>query len=441
MSSLALLLRALGKRVTGSDLGGGAARERLAAAGVTVYHGHQAEQAAGADLLIRSAAVGLDNPEVAWARERGVPVLTHAQALGALMRDRIGLAVAGTHGKTTTTALLAWILHVAGLDPTLALGGEAINFNASARLGRSLYLVVEADEFDRRFLELCPRLAIITSIEADHLDCFRDLDEIVQAFRAFVERVHPDGLLVTCADAALLDSLDLPRRRERYGFAAHADWRVTAYQPRRGGGSVFRLREPGGAEVRFELPLNGRHNAANAAAAVAAARWAGASLEAASEALRSFQGTRRRFEYKGTRAGVLVVDDYAHHPTELRATLAAARAVHPGRVIAVFQPHTMNRTLKLLPEFAAAFSAADRVVLLPIYTPAGRERELLPVSSADLAARIQGVPVDLVDSLDEAVERLRAILQSGDLALTLGAGDVYLVGERLLEQWAREGRR
>src|SRR5439155_7189293 len=210
--------------------------EQLAAAGVRVSRGHAAEHLGRAELVVRSAAIPTDNPELVAARARGLAILTHAQALGALMRERIGLAVAGTHGKTTTTAMLAWILAQAGLDPTLALGGEAVNFAASARLGRGPHLVAEADEFDRRFLELAPRLAIITNVEADHLDCYRDLDEIVAAFRAFVDGMDPHGLLVTCADAELLDGLDLPRTRVRYGFAAHADWRLTEYRPRAGVG-------------------------------------------------------------------------------------------------------------------------------------------------------------------------------------------------------------
>jgi UDP-N-acetylmuramate--alanine ligase len=248
--------------------------------------------------------------------------------------------------------------------------------------------------------------------------------------------VAPDGLLVTCADAPLLDRLDLPRRRERYGFAAHADWGIGGYEARAGGGCAFDLRAPDGLSQHIQLRVSGRHNASNAVAAVAAARWAGVDLASARDALAGFRGTRRRFERKGARSGALVVDDYAHHPTELRATLAAARGAHPGRILAVFQPHTANRTANLLDEFARAFGDADRVILLPIYQPAGREPEPLAVSSDDLARALSGPPVEVATSLDDAVERVERLARPGDLVLTLGAGDVYLVGERFLARGA-----
>jgi len=430
MSSLALLLRARGLHVSGCDVG--AAPPALSAAGVAVARGHAPQHLDGVDLVVRSAAVRPDSPELAAAVRRGLPVLTHAQALGALMAERVGLAVAGTHGKTTTTALLAWILARAGLDPTLALGGESLDFGASGRLGSGPYLVAEADEYDRRFLELRPRLAILTNIEPDHLDYYRDLGEIVAAFRAFVDGVAADGLVVTCADAPLLDGLDLPRERLRYGFAAHSDWLIDHYLAQPGGGCRFAARAPDGAWLELELRLSGRHNASNATAALAAARWVGVEPDVARAALADFRGTRRRFEHKGARDGVLVVDDYAHHPTELRATLAAARAAHPGRIVAVFQPHTTHRTAALLGDFAAAFGDADCVLLLPIYQPPGRESDPAAVRSEDLARAMAVAAVEVADSLDDALARLRHTARAGDLVLTLGAGDVFLVGERLL---------
>ena len=440
MNSMALLLRAMDKQVSGSDLGGGPTLEKLRQAGVRVHQGHLAQHLQDAELVIRSAAVGQDNPEVAEALRRGIAVLTHAQALGALMRERIGLAVAGTHGKTTTTAMLAWVLAVAGLDPSLALGGEAIDFDASARLGRGPHLVAEADEFGRRFLQLSPRLAIVTNVEADHLDYYHDLDEIVEAFRVFASRVHPDGVLITCADAPLLDALDLPATRLRYGRAAHADWRIESYRARPGGGCDFELRATHGALERYQLVLSGEHNALNATAVVAAARWVGVDAKRTAEALGTFHGTRRRFETKGVIGGITVMDDYAHHPTELLATLAAARGAHSGRILAVFQPHTSNRTANLLDAFTTAFGDADRVLLLPIYHPAGREPETLAIRSEDLAATMADVQVEVASSLDDAVERLLTIAQPGDLVLTMGAGDVNLIGDRLLARLTSGGR-
>jgi len=432
MRSLATLLVDLGHDVSGSDLAAGPALDALAARGVRVFAGHRAEQIKGADLVICSAAVPEENPELVAARERGLPVLTHAQALGALMDQRVGIGVAGTHGKSTTTALIAHLLTVAGRDPTLVGGADAIDFGGSARLGHGPELVAEADEFGRRFLELRPRFAVITGIEPDHLDYYGTFDAILHAFRQFVDGMPADGVVVTCEDEPNLAALELPRRRLRYGWRGHCDWRLERFEPRLGGGAAFTVRDPAGRRGRYEMGLTGRHNAANAVAALAIVQELGVAEQAAREGLASFQGTRRRFETVAKKDGVWVVEDYAHHPTAVAATLEAAREVHDGRIVVLFQPHTSHRTASLLEDFARAFDTADRVILAPIYQPAGRESSPESVTSGDLLDRMYHAAADVVSSLGEALAALREELAPGTLVLTIGAGDVTSVARELI---------
>jgi len=304
------------------------------------------------------------------------------------------------------------------------------------RWGRGDSVVVEADEYDRRFLRLRPRVAIVTSVEADHLDYYRDLDEIRQAFAAFTASLPGDGLLLVCADDALAPRLPTPARRATYGLAATADWRAVDVRERTWG-TDFEARGPGGERAAVRLPLLGRHNVANALAALAVVAHEGVDLAEAAAALADFQGTRRRFQRLGVAAGVTVIDDYAHHPTAVRVTLEAARAARvasaePGPVWVVFQPHTRNRTARLLDEFAAAFAAADAVFVTPIYEPVGREREPLAISGADLAARIAGPPATYLPDLDAVVDHLAATAPPATWVLTMGAGDVERVGPLLL---------
>jgi UDP-N-acetylmuramate--alanine ligase len=435
MRSLAILLAAEGKRISGSDLSAEAVAQ-LASQGIETSVGHRAEQLGRAEAVIVSAAIPADNAELLEARRRGLPVLTHAAALGELMQPRFGVAVAGTHGKTTTTAMLGHILARAGLDPTVLVGATVLNLGSGARPGRGAYLVVEADEYDRRFLALRPRLVLITGIEADHLDYFRDLEEIVDAFRAFADRLGPDGLLITCADDPVLAGIDLPRRRLSYGRASSADWRLTAFHPRPGGGCEFGLDGPSGA-ARVELQLSGLHNATNAAGAIAASCTLGVPLDGAAAAVADFRGTERRFQTVWRAGGIWIVDDYAHHPSEVRATLAAAREVHRGRLWAVFQPHTTNRVAELREEFGTSFVAADRLTLLPIYRPPGRERGERAVTAADLASAISRPPPSLAASLEAAEEDVAGELRPGDLAVVMGAGDVTLLSRGLARRLAR----
>lgn len=434
MAALATLLLRLGKTVSGSDLVESATTAALRAAGATVEIGHRAQNVCGAQYVVRSSAIPGDNPEVLEAERLGVAGSKLAEAVGELMWGRVGVAVAGTHGKTTTTALLAWLLQCAGLEPMALIGAEALNFGASALAG-SGPMVVEADEYDRRFLHLSPTVAIVTSVELDHLDYFGDLAEIRQVFQAFVDKLPRSGRLVVCADEPSVSALAAVADRQTYGFHAAADWRVADYMPREGGGARFTLRT-GGRGWPVESSLLGRHNAANAAAALAAADYFGVGLRSALASLQTFRVTRRRFETRGQPSGVWVVDDYAHHPTAVAATLRAAREVRRQAAIwAVFQPHTTNRTAALLDGFARSFDQADHVLVLPIYRPSGREAAARPVSSGDLVDRMRALghpDARLAEGFDDALAAIEAGVRPGDLVLTLGAGDVTTLCDRIV---------
>jgi UDP-N-acetylmuramate--alanine ligase len=431
MRSLASLLLALGKDVSGSDSASPADLAVLASQGVRATHGHDPRNVDGADLVVASAAVPADNPELAAARDRNIPIVSHARALGGLMATRDGIGVAGTHGKSTTTALVAHILAVAGRDPTLAGGADALDFGGYARLGHGPELVAEADEFGRRFLELRPRLAIVTGVEPDHLDYYVSFEAVKEAFQQFVDGMAPDGVAVTCEDEPNLASLPLNGRRVRYGWAGHADWRLERFQPRVGGGGSFLVRRPDGSRATYEMRLTGRHQAANAVAALALARELGVSDEAAHRGVATFQGTRRRFETLALKDGVWIVDDYAHHPTAVVANLSAARDVHWGRLVAVFQPHTTHRTLALRHEFAAAFADADRVIVTPIYQPTGRSVGAQEITADDLVSQMTHPGATAVPSLDAAYDLVMRELRPGTLVIVLGAGDVTSLAHRL----------
>lgn len=439
MRSMAALLLELGREVSGSDSGSVTDLAGLAARGARVVNGHAAGNVAGADLVIVSAAVPTDNPELVAARERGIPILSHAQALGALMATRDGIGVAGTHGKSTTTALVAHLLAVAGRDPTLAGGAHAIDFGGFSRLGRGPELVAEADEYGRRFLELHPRLAIITGVEPDHLDYYGSFEAIQVAFQQFVDGMSPDGIVVTCEDEPNLARLPLARRRIRYGWAGHADWRLERFVPRLGGGASFVVRRTDGNRASYDTLMTGRHNAANAVAALAVCHELGVSDAALRAGVASFQGTGRRFETLAQVDGTWVVDDYAHHPTAVAANLDAARDVHSGRLVAVFQPHTTHRTRALLDEFAVSFSAADRVILTPIYQPTGRSASTPEITSDELAARIEHPDVTAASSLDHARLLAASELRPGTLVLVMGAGDVTSIARRMAEAVRERG--
>lgn len=438
MGALAMLLLEMGKQVSGSDVSAdGPMLTRLREAGAAVAQGHRPENLPSiAEYVVRSSAVATDNPEVVEAERRGLPTCKLADAVGELMRGRPGVAVAGTHGKTTTTTLVSWLLDKAGLDPLALIGADTPAFPFGARLGQGP-LVVEADEYDRRFLSYWPEVIVVTSVEPDHLDYYHDLAEIRAAFQTLVDRLPEHGRLVACADEPGAASLATAAQRETYGFAADAGWRIAEYAPLASGGSRFHL-GVGGRSWVVEWSLVGEHNARNATAAIAVADYFGVGLRSSIAALAQFVGPRRRFETKGWPNGVWVVDDYGHHPTEVGATLEAARSSTRGSVWVVFQPHTTNRTASLLNEFGTAFQAADHALILPIYQPSGRETAPRAVTSADLVGRVQanGHPdARAVASFDEARALLRAQVRPGDLVMTMGAGDVTLLSDELVRDF------
>ncbi len=435
MSALASLLLQLGKQVSGSDEQSSATTERLAALGATLYTGHDARHVAGADYVVRSSAVAADNTELGAASSSGVIVRKLAEAVAELMRDRSTVAVAGTHGKTTTTSLVTSFLQAGGIDPLALIGADTAAFPLGARAGEGP-VVIEADEYDRRFLNYWPEVAVVTSVEADHLDYFRDLAEIHGVFQELVQRLPAHGRLLVCADDRCAMSLSTPAERETYGFAADAEWRLGEYEAVSGGGSRFALTRDG-REWAVVSPLVGEHNARNVAAAVAVADYFGIGLRTCLAALESFQGPRRRFESKGRPRGIWLVDDYAHHPSEVAAVLRAARSAAEGDVWIIFQPHTTNRTYALLDEFAGAFGDADHVLVLPIYKPRGRESLPRSVTSADLVERLGGhSDARLVAGFDEAVQMVSEAATAGDVVLTVGAGDVTLLSDLLVERLA-----
>src|SRR5579875_1441731 len=436
MSTLARWFLSQCYKVSGSDVRPHAALAPLARAGATVHSGHAAEHLAAPELVVVSAAIAADNPELVAARARGLAVLTHAQALGLLARARPTLAVAGTHGKTTTTALVGFLHDRAGRDPTILAGSELCNYPDGLRVGAGP-LVVEADEYSHRFLELAPRTAIVTSVEDDHLDYFGDRAGVEAAFAAFAARLPPEGLLLLCADDPGARRVPARGRVVTYGLAADAAWRARALAPAPGRGMRFEVVAPDGQHAAAWVPLEGCHNVRNALAALAAVAEEGVPLTAAVAALAEFRGTRRRLELVGVAGGITVVDDYAHHPTAIAATLAAVRARWAGPLWVAFQPHTRHRTAALQDAFAAAFAGADEVVVPPTYEPAGREQPAVAISGADLAAKIRGPRARYVADLDAAAALLAAELPVGALLLTMGAGDINTLGPNVLARRER----
>jgi len=436
LSAIARVLMGRGALVSGSDLVLSPVAEALARDGARIYLGHDASHIADADLVVVSSAVPQDNVEVQAARAAGIPVVKRAEMLGWLMEGSIGVAVAGTHGKTTTTAMIAMVLWEAGLDPTFIVGGVMVNLGTNARAGSGPHFVIEADEYDHTFLGLKPQVAVVTNVEYDHPDCFKSPALLRYAFAEFVALLPADGLLVFCRDDPVAREIGAGLVAQNqavvsYGLQGEATWRAERIRPNMAGGSDFVAVRRGQTvgEVRLRLP--GAHNVLNALATLAVSERLGVPFPTVRAALREFRGVGRRFELKGEVDGVVVIDDYAHHPTEIRATLAAARQRYPGRTLwAVWQPHTYSRTKALLADFARAFGQADHVLVLPIY--AARERDTLGVRSADVVAAMAHPDARCVDSLEEAVAVLGAEVQPGSVVMTLGAGDGNRVGEWLL---------
>ena len=439
MSALATLLVRRGASVTGTDRSHSAILDALKDAGVRIRARDGADPLpADVDLVVASAAVPNDSPELAAARARGVEVIKYADLLGALLSEADGICVSGAHGKSTTTAWTAFALRTAGLDPTFVIGAHCEQLGGPSGVGAGRHFVAEACEFDRSFHRLRPRAAVVLNIDREHLDCYRDLDDIQEAFASFVAGLPEDGLALLNADdpraAALAERT--PARVETFGLVAEANWGVRDLRVERGA-QAFSLSHEGEAlgDVRPALP--GRHNVYNALATAALAHYAGAPAEAIRAALETFRGARRRLELCGTAGGVTVVDDYAHHPSEVRATLAAAcERYAPRRLWAVFQPHQYSRTRLLLAEFAAAFAPAHHVLIPDIYAVRDTAEDRRSVSAALLAEVIerQGVPATHVPGFEQITQRLLGEVAPGDLVVTMGAGDVWKVAHELAQR-------
>ena len=438
MSGLAEVLLELGYRVTGSDLKLSPATERLASRGAVIFEGHAAQNLSGANAVVVSSAVREDNPEVAEARRLGLPVIPRGELLAELMRLKFGIAVAGSHGKTTTTSMITAVLAHAGLDPTVVVGGRiGILGGANVRLGSSDFLVVESDESDGSFLKLAPIIAIVTNIDREHLDHYSGgIQEIRAAFAEFAGKVPFYGVAILCLDDENVQQIlpALNRRTLTYGTSAQADLRIT--QSSSGHmSSEFQLQFRGRDLGCFRLHVPGAHNVLNAAAAVAVGLELEVPVENIREGLAGFSGVERRFQIRGVERGITVIDDYGHHPTEVRATLAAARACRYGHIHVLFQPHRYTRTEALMDEFARAFHQADSVHVLDIY--AASEPPIEGVTAQALAERIRAFGhrnADYAGTMERGIEAVVEAAIPGDAILTLGAGSVYQAGEKILRR-------
>ena len=446
MSGIAEVLLNLGYKVSGSDLKSSAVTQRLADLGATVFEGHRAENIAGAEVVVASSAISPENPEIGQAGTLHIPVIQRAEMLAELMRLKYGIAVAGMHGKTTTTSMVAAVLAAGGLDPTVVVGGRVDAMGSNARLGKSHYLVAEADESDRSFLKLMPILSVITNIDREHMDCYRNMGDVKRAFLEFMDRVPFYGMVVVCNDDPVLRRLfpQIRRRMVTYGTRRDSDFHVNIGKtvPITGDAAPltqFKVSYKNQGLGEFRLHVPGVHNVLNATAAIAV----GVGLDIPADQIRSglenFRGVDRRFQLRGKAAGVSVIDDYGHHPTEIRATLAAAKQCGFRKIHVIFQPHRYTRTRDLMKEFATAFGDADSLLILDIY--AASEAPIEGVTGEALATHIEDEgerPARYVPSFSEAVEAAASLAHEGDMILTLGAGSVSQLGPMILAQLANK---
>jgi UDP-N-acetylmuramate--alanine ligase len=434
MSGIAEVLLNLGYRVSGSDLVESETTLRLKRLGAEVSIGHRAENLKDADVVVTSSAVRMENPEVIAAHERVIPVIPRAEMLAELMRMKYGVAIAGTHGKTTTTSMIATVLAQGGLDPTAVIGGKLNIFGSNAKLGQGELLVAEADESDGSFLKLSPTIAVVTNIDPEHLDHYRDLEEIKKAFLDFINKVPFYGLAVLCLDHENVQAL-IPQVRKRfvtYGLTTQANFRAEdiSFQ---GLTTSFGAFEDNRKLGRLSIQMPGLHSVYNALATLATATELDLSFEAVQAGLESFSGVQRRFQTKGEWGGIMVVDDYGHHPAEIKATLSAAKRGWGRRTVVVFQPHRYTRTRDLFKDFLTAFNQADVLFLTGIY-PAGED----PIPGVSVEQLYEGIKghghkdVTLVLEKKEIPGQLLPRLMPGDMVFTLGAGDVWKVGEELI---------
>jgi UDP-N-acetylmuramate--alanine ligase len=443
MSGIAEVLLNLGYKVSGSDLKSSAVTQRLAGLGATTFEGHRAENIAGAEVVVTSSAIANDNPEVTEAHQLHIPVIQRAEMLAELMRLKYGIAIAGMHGKTTTTSMVAAVLAAGGLDPTVVVGGRVDAMGSNARLGKSHYLVAEADESDRSFLKLSPILSVVTNIDREHMDCYRNMRDVKKTFLDFMDRVPFYGMIVVCNDDPLLRRLlpEVQRRTVTYGTKRGSDFLIKSEETKREGSadsrpySRFRVMYQNKDLGEFTLRVPGVHNVLNATAAIAVGVGLDIPLDAIRTALDQFRGVDRRFQLRGTAAGISVIDDYGHHPTEIKATLAAARQCGFRKIHVIFQPHRYTRTRDLMAEFTTGFADADSLFVLDIY--AASEKPIEGITAEVLSQRIRekgGKPVEYVSSVADAVGAATKAAQDGDMILTLGAGSVSQLGPLILEK-------
>ncbi len=441
MSGIAELLANLGYEVTGSDAKRSDVTERLEKLGVRLWTGHDGSHVGAADVVVTSSAIRSDNPEVSEARRRHIPVIPRAEMLAELMRLRYGIAIAGAHGKTTTTSMVALVLERAGLDPTAVIGGKLSAFGSNARLGRGDYMVVEADESDRSFLKLSPAIALLTNLDREHMESYGSWENLQQAFVDFANKVPFYGAIVACIDDVGVREL-LPRLTRRvitYGLnGSSANIRGVNMRLEAFGSTCEVVQRKGEGSTtlgRLRLRVPGRHNLLNSLGAVAVSLEAGVPFPRIVAALDEFRGADRRFQMLGEERGVMVVDDYGHHPTEIAAVIAAARAGIDRRVVVVFQPHRYSRTNQLLREFGTALSGADEVVLTDIY--AAGEDPIEGVTSERIAESVRAAgqcPVHLVKNLQAVPAAVSQLVRPGDLVITLGAGSIGTIGDRILNE-------
>ncbi|SCJ68200.1 UDP-N-acetylmuramate--L-alanine ligase [uncultured Clostridium sp.] len=434
MSGLATILQNNNFIVTGSDMSASLACEKLTRQGITVFIGHKAEQVDGADLVVYTAAIARDNPEYLRAQELDLPMMDRATLLGQIMdRYSRSIGVAGTHGKTTTTAMLATVLELAGADPTIHIGGELELIGGSVKSGKGDIFVTEACEYVKSFLTLHPTCAIVTNIEADHLDFFKDIEDIYSAFYAYTQLLPPDGLLIGCGDEERVVRLMAQAKRKAisYGFGRHNDYYATDIEFDDMGCAGFSIIHEDRSLGRVQLQVPGRHNVLDALAAFVAALQHGITVEAALSGLQAFAGANRRFQTIGTPCGVEVVQDYAHHPTEIRMLLETAARRKHNRLIAVFQPHTFTRTAALFNEFLTAFDQADEVIVTDIY--AAREQNTIGITAQALCDALaqKGVNCRYIGPFAQIVSDIQGRWQPGDLVLVIGAGTVERVARML----------
>jgi len=436
MSGIAEVLLNLGYHVSGSDLKETEVTRRLQALGCDISYGHRKENLKEADVVVVSSAIRQGNPEVEVAEQRLIPVIPRAEMLAELMRMKVAIAIAGTHGKTTTTSLIATVLAAGGLDPTVVIGGRLNSIGSSARLGQGEFLVAEADESDGSFLKLMPTIAVVTNIDPEHLDFYKGIDEIKETFLGFLNKIPFFGLAVLCLDHPNIQSL-IPRLKKRfatYGLTTQADFQAKeiVFEGLSTSFDVIHQRREIG---RLKLQMPGLHNVYNALATLATAFELDIPFQVVQETLRDFSGIQRRFQIKGEKKGVLIVDDYGHHPVEIMATLRAARRGWNRRIITVFQPHRYTRTQALFQEFLTAFNDADVLILTEIYA-AGEDR----IEGVEASALFEGIReyghknVTYLADKKEIVDHLLRVIAPGDLVITLGAGDIWQVAEELVKK-------